>query len=136
MRTNFLHKRMDHQTFDRGMRWLTNNLYAIDAFGARLENMLQRFGSIHRPSWARSEFQRGPLREVDLDVLRLMRRFARTGRAEERLFAQVARAVRQRPEASHAAMLALTAYLQTVHMYRDEAYWEPGLVGTPAPIAP
>jgi hypothetical protein len=124
--TNIRHPRMTDGELSAGMRWLANNLYSADAFGARLLHFIERLGPRRDP--ASGEALRPSLwRSVDRDSLDVVLRVRDLGDAEARMSSRVMAAVEKKPDAATFVFASLLEYAQIRHMYDQGQFWEPKL---------
>ena len=117
-RTNIIPLGMSRDELQQGIRWLTGALYAPDAFEARLNHLLDRYGAKHqcridnRRSWN--------FRQVESDAVNLAFRVGELGSAEAAMVRRILRRVEQRPEAGYGVISALTHYAQARLMCQVE----------------
>jgi hypothetical protein len=118
--TNIEPLHMSRQELFDGIRWLCNSLYRADAFGTRLFDFMDSFGTAHRP-----EMAGGGTRPIDYDTLDLVSRLSDLGDDEARLVSGAFRRLKTKPEITALTIAALVRYAQIRHMYDQGDFWVP-----------
>jgi radical SAM superfamily enzyme YgiQ (UPF0313 family) len=123
--SNVIPTQMTKEQQVEGLRWLCNSLYEPEAFGKRMLEMIERMGP-HRGPFADGVRQvSSQQRALDTDSLNLMRKFVRQGKAERKMYLEIAEAMADKPEAGPATALMLFRYTQARCLYESGSFWDP-----------
>ncbi|NDJ53423.1 MAG: radical SAM protein, partial [Chloroflexi bacterium] len=116
--TNIVPANMTREELMEGIKWLANNIYAPQSFGDRLIRFAETFGQrVDKKTLERRRVANQELRPVDMDATKLVRRFARSGPEEAKVWAKLGKIVARKPEVGRSVMWAIAMYMQIRHMY-------------------
>lgn len=124
--SNITPRSMSAHEMDEGLQSLSNALYAPKAFGERMLQFIENFGTARKSLSAASRPSRA-IREIDAQAVELALRVRRLGQQEGRMLDQVWKATARKPAVAPFVTRMLFWYFQARHMFRAANYWEPRL---------
>ena len=131
--TNIQPTQMSREQLLEGLRWLSNRIYRPDKFAQRVLQMIDALGPARGPHGTAGGAASRRKREIDHEMLAVLKKLIRTGREERRMWATVQRAMAAKPESEPMVMAALMRYAQVRTLYEVGSFWEPQVAtGTPS----
>ncbi len=123
--SNIVPAQMTREELVDGLHWLCNTLYTPENFGQRMLQMIDALGPQRGPFATDTRVANVNRRELDSEVLNLMRKFVRQGPAERKMYLKIADAMAQKPGSEAAFAKMLFRYAQVRCLYDIGAFWEP-----------
>ncbi len=123
--SNIVPAQMTREQLVEGLHWLCNSLYTPENFGQRMLQMIDKLGPQLGPFATERRGVNVKRREIDTEVLNLMRRFVRQGKAERKMYLMLAEAMAEKPGTEPAFAKMLFRYAQVRCLYEVGSFWEP-----------
>jgi hypothetical protein len=120
--TNVVPRLLTREQQIAGQRWLSNALYAPEAFGQRVLRAIELMGE-GAAGAARTE----KLRPIEREGLEIVLGLAELGPDEAEMVSRIRRASAKKPATRGFAFSMLQMYAQARHMFAAGRFWEPRL---------